>query len=319
MTLQVPWQQVKPLVKDVGIRARNKAAAKARTMLANTAEIDTQMYLEAKAKFDQEQGQCLECVATLSAWTQDKKEQIGQAATTSCPHCGKEGQDMVHTIWTCEILGYKLEEADHEIINLARQGKLPSSLLLGIPPAMDANFDNSFWGRTLDDFDDCQKPCVGQVLMESHACSNVRESVRQTLEQNSQCLNARQVIQQLRGGHTTFRMSDITPCQEAPPEEPNVYSDGSLKNPRNWYWGMGGYGLVWKIAINRLILSASTRMSIPTAKMMAKTFPSGARCPGTTTVPPELKLLLVFWLSAGLGLCTKLPTAKLTGIKPIRF
>ena len=105
MTLQAPWQQVKPLVKDVGIRARNKAAAKARTMLANTAEIDTQMYLEAKAKPDQEQGQCLEWVATLSAWTQDKKEQIGQATTTRCPHCGKEGQDMVHTIWPCETLG----------------------------------------------------------------------------------------------------------------------------------------------------------------------------------------------------------------------
>ena len=47
MTLEVPWQHVKSLVKEVGIRARNKFAASQRTMLDKVNELDMDLFTRA--------------------------------------------------------------------------------------------------------------------------------------------------------------------------------------------------------------------------------------------------------------------------------
>ena len=86
----VPWQHVKPLARGIFTRARYKYASGIRTTLHNTSELDPAMFIEVVQKRPREERTILEYVATLSMWTNEKKEGIGQAATTKCPHCDEE-------------------------------------------------------------------------------------------------------------------------------------------------------------------------------------------------------------------------------------
>ena len=121
---------------------------------------------------------------------------------------------------------------------------LPKPLLVGLPPALAADFDMAFWGGSLQNFEATLQQIVGKPAKANHASRDTRQLV-QELHGTNPLLNARQIIQELRGGHVILDMAPIDKCEEAPPDKPNVYNDGSLKNPRNWYWGMGGYGVVW--------------------------------------------------------------------------
>ena len=244
-TLEVPWQHLKPLVKDIGIRARNSYAATQRTMLDNIQELDMALFRKAASKLDKGEKAVLEWVATLSAWTEHKKESIGQALTSKCPHCGCEQVTIEHTIWNCNVLIDKAVGIDMDLCSIGASRILPRPLLVGLPPALAADLQSTYWGTTLDDYDGQLRKDVGAVEKPRHASAEVQALVRKTLE-TSPLLNARQVIQKLRGGHVSCEIAiDDESCSLSPPDCPNVYSDGSLKNPRNWYWGMGGYGVVW--------------------------------------------------------------------------
>ena len=75
----IPWQHVRMLTRDLGIRARTRAASKARTYLANCTEVDFDIYKESIRGRSAEAAKIIEWVTTLSAWSQEKKEMIGQA------------------------------------------------------------------------------------------------------------------------------------------------------------------------------------------------------------------------------------------------
>ena len=245
-TMDVPIQHLKPLVKDVGIRARNKQAATVRQQLDGTAELDVDMFNVAANKLDKEEQKALRWVASLSAWTNEKKEEIGQAPSAKCDHCGQIHDSITHTIWTCQALKRKAlqQGADKSIVELGDINLLPKPLLVGLPPALAADFDMAFWGGSLQNFEEALQQIVGKPAKANHASRDTRQLV-QELHGTNPLLNARQIIQELRGGHVILDMAPIDKCEEAPPDKPNVYNDGSLKNPRNWYWGMGGYGVVW--------------------------------------------------------------------------
>ena len=102
-TLEVPWQHLKPLVKEIGIRARNAYAATQRTLLGKVTELDMGLFRQSAAKSNKDDRATLEWAATLSAWTEHEKESIGQALTTKCPHCGLEQTTIEHIIWSCKV------------------------------------------------------------------------------------------------------------------------------------------------------------------------------------------------------------------------
>ena len=55
---------------------------------------------------------------------------------------------------------------------------------------------------------------------------------------------ARQAFQILRGQHKPADIAPPTPCADAPPPQPNAYSDGSLHSPHTPAFSLGGAG-VW--------------------------------------------------------------------------
>ena len=72
---------------------------------------------------------------------------------------------------------------------------------------------------------------------------NNREAQEQLSNHNLQHLTARQAFQHLRGQHSPAATIALpATCNDLPPEQPNVYTDGSLINPTDPYFCLGGAG-----------------------------------------------------------------------------
>ena len=82
-----------------------------------------------------------------------------------------------------------------------------------------------FWWRTpLDQESHTQPTRVAQA---------VADAVAGLVQQKPALQNAKQVTMQPREGYKATQLNDIQDCNEIPPPQPNAYTDGSLKHPRN--------------------------------------------------------------------------------------
>ncbi len=57
--------------------------------------------------------------------------------------------------------------------------------------------------------------------------------------------NARQTVQALKAQLAQADFERPNPCNLDPPDEINVYTDGSLKNPKRLAFAIAGAGIWW--------------------------------------------------------------------------
>ena len=127
---------------------------------------------------------------------------------------------------------------------------LPVSLRFGLPPDMSSQLHTTFWALTphqthtqpphlrhrMGIADSTRKQRI--VTMQ-----NSKEAQEQLTKHNVQHCTARQAFQHLRGHHPpTPTVAVPTTCTDLPPEQPNVYSDGSLINPTEPHFSLSGAG-----------------------------------------------------------------------------
>ena len=62
---------------------------------------------------------------------------------------------------------------------------------------------------------------------------------------NANSMNARQAFLNVKQGTPTFEILKVKRCTKEPPEEINVYSDGSLINTRTNSFKLAGAGVWW--------------------------------------------------------------------------
>ena len=124
---------------------------------------------------------------------------------------------------------------------------LPPALKIGIAPAMKANPLGTFWGED-------QPPGLTKHQKEMVGCTpewKIPPLIRQTMKEMDNDMTAREVVQMF----TEPATSEVTPqpgrCDEQVGEKPNVYTDGSLKNPAGLHWAIGGVGVWWPGRIER--------------------------------------------------------------------
>jgi ribonuclease HI len=109
---------------------------------------------------------------------------------------------------------------------------------------MTADFDGTFWGA---DFQDCTK------AREELGCFNrgqqlhvqTRDKLRQILCTEGLRHNASKALDANRGNFIFSVFPRIEWCNEIPPPEPNVYSDGGVINPTSRAWAAGSFGVFW--------------------------------------------------------------------------
>ena len=145
-------------------------------------------------------------------------------------------------LWQCPKLHEARIEGDPDI-QFLNEDNLPPALMIGLPPALTAEFTDNFWchGRS-----GCKEPphptAQLQGNLRMHAKAQDLLASRSIHERE---MNARQYITAHKATVEYDDIPDVQPCMLPPPLEPNVYSDGALKHPQTQRWSLGGFGVWW--------------------------------------------------------------------------
>ena len=152
-------------------------------------------------------------------------------------------------MWECECIFEGEELAKRK----ALRNVLPKSLQHGIPSMLVTALDTTFWGTDRDqctELEDKVQNAIG-IRTNKHAKWH-----QENAEENAKCLykergvvtngrNARQVFQQIKGKNQKDQFARTHYCNDAAPDDINVYTDGSLKNNRRSYFSLAGVGVWW--------------------------------------------------------------------------
>ena len=117
---------------------------------------------------------------------------------------------------------------------------LPANLRLGLPGAVHAEDDVYLWPT--EGFPSLPVFAQAHSKLQMHPQARSILAKRTTAQRN---LNAWQLIQQYRATADDLPLPLPQPCQQPPPQRPNVYTDGALKNPAWQNWSLGGMGVWW--------------------------------------------------------------------------
>jgi hypothetical protein len=277
--LEEPWQHLRPCIITAAKLARSKAAASTRTVVGSCIEIDSPVLARAIKAALPANEECIKYVASAGAWSESSKVTARFASDGRCPHCGAENQDIVHTIYSCPGLATERSSAPG-IVGRIDLRDMPPALRIGIPPAMCANLDTTFWGCPLANMhtlDEAARHLMGigltlpQIDVGSlqsnllHLRNAFRDQLRPEVEKDeavwacnrSHALEAsadisgidicaRKLMERLRGVQRVDQVLPfIEPCVGPPPDEPNAHSDGSNTQPLWSTYTLGGIG-VWR-------------------------------------------------------------------------
>ena len=162
--------------------------------------------------------------------------------TQKCTLCGEEVEDILHC-WTFKALEKHRKEIDKDIAEIDPK-HLPNAVKVGIAPAMMMNPTKPFWGDAEgDEKEDEDMDEKTRLMLGCRNMHKLRYEVREFFrEEKGNKHIARELIQY---------MTAAGECKDLPlpervkegccmPEKPNVYSDGSVKNPRGLHWKVGG-------------------------------------------------------------------------------
>ena len=124
---------------------------------------------------------------------------------------------------------------------------LPTCLLHGLPPAMSNRLHGTFWGAAPSSTITTQQQIrqsmgIYDDTRHRRHVEEAKDIEAQELyaEVDAQHLTARQAFQLQRGQNEEVDIAPPNPTMDRPPQHPNVYSDGSVKNPTEPQFSLGG-------------------------------------------------------------------------------
>jgi hypothetical protein len=122
---------------------------------------------------------------------------------------------------------------------------LPEAVKLGIAPALSHAAHTTYWGTQVPHQERIKRNSTQWLLGVRHPVANQAARVLQD-KVSTQLCNARQLIGLCKGGHGQGEYGDYPEEVEGEvPEEPNLYTDGGVKNPTNQHFAIAGFGLWW--------------------------------------------------------------------------
>ena len=236
-TMEVPYQHLAPMIRQLCCRNRTRVAANTRGEVQELHEID--MEATEPARINDEDRMILDLTRTGAAWTRTAAYWAGQAESKTCQLC-KKGDEPSWFFWTCKSLNNERDKIDTTLADLDPE-LLPMPVRHGIAPALKAKGATTYWGSEEDpNIPDDQRKLFG-CCMEKE----INESIRDEMQKLTIEITAREYIQYKddEGGNSKLP----TPGKEEDnaPEDINVYTDGSLHNPTSRHWQVGGMGIFW--------------------------------------------------------------------------
>ena len=125
-------------------------------------------------------------------------------------------------------------------------GDLNDSLRIGVPSALSADIDATYWGRSRSTFLSEVPTFLGCAAWDDRNRIEARAFLN-TLHYDCRELSARQLCAMIRGPSSDLVLDSVpqVPLTDLPPDAINVFGDGSLKSPSNHLWHLGGFGVWW--------------------------------------------------------------------------
>ena len=238
---KAPFQQIGAMAIQMCTRNRTRSAANKREMTKGLAEIDKEATRAETKKMDPQDRIILDLTRTGAMWTRTAAYWAGQVDDRMCQLCHQADETSDH-FWKCKALKDARKEVDEDLAKFNADAIL-ALVRHGVAPAMAADTTKTFWGYTGSlHMDAKQKELCGCDVN-----SNNRDITEEVNEMRDLIgLTAREVVQ----GHIAAQVeSGAIPMPErvngTPPEQPNVYSDGSVHNPASTHWKVGGIGIFW--------------------------------------------------------------------------
>ena len=99
----MPYQQLGPTLKDIGIKNRTKYAMSTRVEVIGLEEIDIEATTRVSKKLPQDQRAVLDIIRTGSRWTSTAAYWAGQQEDKVCSVCNDTDEGFDH-LWTCKAL-----------------------------------------------------------------------------------------------------------------------------------------------------------------------------------------------------------------------
>ena len=126
---------------------------------------------------------------------------------------------------------------------------LTPALKIGICPPLRAGTGRSFWENHSVEIDSpwVTLPAHIEELIGMHQQPSGNHHAAQAARDHANSWNhntsAAQHLNSIKAHGARANLPTPAPCSQAPPTEPNTYTDGSLSNPRKQEWALGGYGI----------------------------------------------------------------------------
>ena len=193
----LPHQQIKPLVSKAAARGRMLHAQETRTNLTGIKEMDTQVYQMAMRKRKGDDRRTLLWATNGSGLSETKLCAFGLSASSKCPFCPCEVQTFEHIIFACPAFIDERLAGPTWLRDFDLQS-LPAYIKQGIPKALCADIQRTYWGDTWE-----QPDLAGQVGMQNAYKTDAGRKAMlllERLDEEDKLLNARQFFQKLLGG-----------------------------------------------------------------------------------------------------------------------
>eukprot|EP00969_Alexandrium_andersonii_P020634 901653-Alexandrium_andersonii.AAC.1 len=171
---------------------------------------------------------------TGAVWTPERRKRAGFQEHETCRMCGGSGS-LYHLFWECPVTRPARENVE---LKLDCVPSLPRPLrLFGIVPEAIRDPLKSIWGEE------------GEQGQTAYRCVEATEAQRAALVEeqsgHEHCASLRDLLEAVRGPWPTEMPQVMPGPAEEAPDEPNVYTDGSLMHGSSPYQGLAGAAAVW--------------------------------------------------------------------------
>eukprot|EP00973_Karenia_brevis_P042132 5833459-Karenia_brevis.AAC.1 len=246
--LHVPWQQLRPAMHRIASHAIFLAEAPHRTALQGAPGVDEQVFLKAVEELEAHPLNVVRSIATLSSVDQSLLHRIDHNTSSLCPFCKLCTSSVPHLLWFCShptlVQARHAEATELQKRILEHAEHLPAPIQLGIPPLLQLMPDRPWWepangSKHFLDLPNGQAASFGIQRYGEHD-----PFIKWISEQ--QHLDARTAFQVFDGaGAIPERPPLPSFVNGIPPEQVNVFSDGSFSLPDFPLLGLSTAGVWW--------------------------------------------------------------------------
>eukprot|EP00973_Karenia_brevis_P088194 12229058-Karenia_brevis.AAC.1 len=247
-----PYQLLKPTIFRFAVHARNKFAISQRSALKHATQIDEIVFHKAMARNDDvSHNRIVRYLATLGAVHKGTcQKYVDDDQDAICPFCNEEVASHAHYMWTCKhpTLAEARNDSTPELIQhmLENLHAFPTFLLYGIPQALNASFTHSWW-HTESPFATHFGRLPRSVQHKYGACADTLDTSFVGWVDSLQGNSAYDVFARVAYPHRDddINVPGYPAVFEDAPQEPNVFSDGSVTLPKQIHFAFSAAGVWW--------------------------------------------------------------------------